>query len=166
MSLKIRLRRMGTKKKPFYRLVAIDSRMARDGRFVEVVGYYDPLTNPPKIQIDEESLFKWIGRGATPSVNVASLLRHVGSLQKWDLMKAGVKGEELETRVEAIKNQQLAAAERRETKKREAAKAKASPKSEAEGAKAPAAEAAAPEAPKTETPKPEAPKPEASTAES
>jgi small subunit ribosomal protein S16 len=156
MSLKIRLRRMGTKKKPFYRLVAIDSRMARDGRFVEVVGYYDPMTNPPKIQIDEEALFRWIERGATPSVNVASLLRRVGSLQKWDLMKAGVKGEELETRVEAIKNQQLVAAERRETKKREAKTRKEGAKPVAEGAKAGGAEGAAPEAPK----------PEASAAES
>jgi small subunit ribosomal protein S16 len=152
MSLKIRLRRMGGKKKPFYRLVAIDSRMARDGRFVEVVGYYDPLTNPPKIQVDEEALFRWIGRGATPSVNVASLLRRVGSLQKWDLMKAGVKGEELETRVEAIKNQQLAAAERRQAKKREAKTAKGTAKPAAEESRPAGAEAAAPEAPKPEAP--------------
>jgi small subunit ribosomal protein S16 len=152
MSLKIRLRRMGSKKKPFYRLVAIDSRMARDGRFVEVVGYYDPLTNPPKIHVDEEALFRWIGRGATPSVNVASLLRRVGSLQKWDLMKAGVKGEELETRVEAIKNQQLAAAERRQTKKREAKAAKGTAKPAAEDSRPAGAEAAAPEAPKPEAP--------------
>jgi hypothetical protein len=114
------------------------------------------MTNPPKIQIDEEALFRWIERGATPSVNVASLLRRVGSLQKWDLMKAGVKGEELETRVEAIKNQQLVAAERRETKKREAKTRKEGAKPVAEGAKAGGAEGAAPEAPK----------PEASAAES
>jgi small subunit ribosomal protein S16 len=155
MSLKIRLRRMGSKKKPFYRLVAIDSRMARDGRFVEIVGYYDPLTNPPKIQVDEEALFRWIGRGATPSVNVASLLRRVGSLQKWDLIKAGVKGEELEAKVEAIKNQQLAAAERRQTKKREGKTAK--------GAAAPAAEESRPSS--ADAPAPEAPKPEAPAVE-
>jgi small subunit ribosomal protein S16 len=143
---------MGSKKKPFYRLVAIDSRMARDGRFVEVVGYYDPMTNPPKIHVDEEALFRWIERGATPTVNVASLLRRVGSLQKWDLMKAGVKGEELDARVEAIKNQQIAAAQRRETKKREAKMVKGTAKPDAEGARAGGAEAAAPEAPKPEAP--------------
>jgi len=152
MSLKIRLRRMGSKKKPFYRLVAIDSRMARDGRFVEVVGYYDPLTNPPKIHVDEEALFRWIGRGATPTVNVASLLRRVGSLQKWDLMKAGLKGEELETRVEAIKNQQLAAADRRQAKKRGAKAAKEAAKETAEEPRPGAAQGAAPEAPKPEAP--------------
>jgi small subunit ribosomal protein S16 len=111
---------MGGKKKPFYRFVTIDSRMARDGRFVDIVGYYDPMTNPPKIHVDEESLFKWLDRGATPTINVASLLRRVGALQKWDLVKAGVTGEELESRVEMIKNQSLARAERRESKKIEA----------------------------------------------
>jgi small subunit ribosomal protein S16 len=152
MSLKIRLRRMGTKKKPFYRLVAIDSRMARDGRFVEVVGYYDPMTNPPNIHVDEEALYRWMGRGATPTVNVASLLRRVGSLQKWDLMKAGVTGDELETRVEAIKNQQLAAIQRKETKKGEARSQKAGAKPAAEGTKAGGAETAATGAPKPEAP--------------
>lgn len=132
MSLRIRLRRMGSKKKPFYRFVAIDSRMARDGRFVEVVGYYDPMTKPPKIHVEEEALFKWLKRGASPSVRVASLLRRVGSLQKWELMKSGVTGEELDARVEAIKNQRLAASERKDVKKVEARTKKTGAKESAE----------------------------------
>jgi len=151
MSVKIRLRRMGGKKKPFYRFVTIDSRMARDGRFVEMVGYYDPMTNPPKIHVDQESLFKWLDRGATPSIRVASLLRRVGALQKWELAKAGVKGEELDTRVEAIKNQRATRIQREEAKKVDAKTGKAAAKGAAETPKAGAGEAAA-----SDTVKPEA----------
>jgi small subunit ribosomal protein S16 len=122
---------MGGKKKPFYRFVTIDSRMARDGRFVEMVGYYDPMTNPPKIQVDEPALFKWLDRGATPSVRVASLLRRVGALQKWELARAGVKGEELETRVEAIKTRRAERGQRKQAKKVEAKAGKRAAKSEA-----------------------------------
>jgi small subunit ribosomal protein S16 len=146
MSLKIRLRRMGSKKKPFYRFVAIDSRMARDGRFVETLGYYDPMTKPPKVHVDEESLFKWLDRGASPTVNVASLLRRVGALQKWDLMKSGVTGEELDTRVEAIRNQRLAASQRRDAKRVEAKMKKGSAKQAAEATETGGAGPAAPEA--------------------
>lgn len=148
MSVKIRLRRMGGKKKPFYRFVTIDSRMARDGRFVEMVGYYDPMTNPPKIHVDETALFKWLDRGATPSVRVASLLRRVGALQKWELTKAGVKGEELDTRVEAIKTRRTERNERKQAKKVDAKTAKGAAKGEAAGA---AAEGAKPEATQAES---------------
>jgi len=150
MSVKIRLRRMGGKKKPFYRFVTIDSRMAREGRFVEMVGYYDPMTNPPKIHVDEESLFKWLDRGATPSVRVASLLRRVGALQKWELTKAGVKGEELETRVEAIKNQRAVRNQRKESKKVDVKTGKGAAKGAADTPKTGVADAAAPEAAKPE----------------
>ncbi len=150
MSVKIRLRRMGAKKKPFYRLVAIDSRMARDGRFVETIGYYDPMTKPPKVHVDEESLFKWLDRGASPSVNVASLLRSVGSLQKWDLKKSGVSGEELDARVEAIRNQRLAASQRRDAKKNEAKTKKVSATKEAPGTEAGGAGTTAPEVSRSE----------------
>jgi small subunit ribosomal protein S16 len=159
MSLKIRLRRMGSKKKPFYRFVAIDSRMARDGRFVEIIGYYDPMTAPPKIHVEEETLFKWLGRGASPTVNVASLLRRVGSLQKWELMKAGVSGAELDARVEAIKNQRLVASEREHAKKFEEKAKKEDKKEEVtkaeesttEGAGSSVPEAPGPEAPAAES---------------
>lgn len=80
MAVKIRLRRMGAKKKPFYRIVVADSRTARDGRFIEQIGYYDPTTNPPTMKVDAEKAKLWLGRGAQPSDTARSLLRRVGAL--------------------------------------------------------------------------------------
>ena len=65
--VKIRLKRMGANKKPFYRVVVADSRSPRDGRFIEEVGYYNPLTEPPVIKIDEEKANKWLANGAQPT---------------------------------------------------------------------------------------------------
>ena len=78
--VKIRLRRMGMKKKPFYRLVVTDSRNARDGRFIEEVGYYDPLTEPATLKIDEERAKYWLGTGAQPTDTVRGLLKKGGVL--------------------------------------------------------------------------------------
>ena len=78
--VKIRLRRMGMKKKPFYRLVVTDSRNARDGRFIEEVGYYDPLTEPATLKIDEERAKYWISTGAQPTDTVRGLLKKGGVL--------------------------------------------------------------------------------------
>ena len=78
MSVKIRLTRKGAKKRPFYRIVAADSEAPRDGRFLEVVGHYDPLTDPAQITVDEEKLNKWVERGAKISETVRSLLRKKG----------------------------------------------------------------------------------------
>ena len=75
MSVKIRLTRKGAKKRPFYRIVAADSEAPRDGRFLEVVGHYNPLTDPAQVTIDEEKLKKWVERGAKISETVRSLLR-------------------------------------------------------------------------------------------
>ena len=75
MSVKIRLTRKGAKKRPFYRIVAADSEAPRDGRFLEVVGHYNPLTDPAQITVDEEKLNKWVERGAKISETVRSLLR-------------------------------------------------------------------------------------------
>ena len=75
MSVKIRLTRKGAKKRPFYRIVAADSEAPRDGRFLEVVGHYNPLTDPAQITVDEEKLTKWVERGAKISETVRSLLR-------------------------------------------------------------------------------------------
>jgi small subunit ribosomal protein S16 len=75
MSVKIRLTRKGAKKRPFYRIVAADSEAPRDGRFLEVVGHYNPLTDPAQITVDEKKLNKWIERGAKISETVRSLLR-------------------------------------------------------------------------------------------
>ena len=78
MAVKIRLRRMGAKKAPFYRVVVADSRYPRDGRFIEEIGYYNPLTNPVEIKIDSEKANKWISNGAQPTETVKSLLKKAG----------------------------------------------------------------------------------------
>ncbi|MBO5047497.1 MAG: 30S ribosomal protein S16 [Clostridia bacterium] len=78
MSVKIRLKRIGAKKAPFYRVVVADSRYPRDGRFIEEIGYYNPLTNPVDIKIDAEKAAKWISNGAQPTETVKSLLKKAG----------------------------------------------------------------------------------------
>ena len=74
MAVKIRLRRMGAKKAPFYRIVVADSRFPRDGRFIEEVGYYDPMTEPATIKVDLEKVDKWLSNGAQPTDTVRSII--------------------------------------------------------------------------------------------
>ncbi len=76
--VKIRLRRMGQKKAPFYRIVVADSRSPRDGRFIEELGYYDPTRDPSVYKIDAESAKKWLANGAQPTAEVAKLLKIAG----------------------------------------------------------------------------------------
>ena len=78
MAVKMRLRRMGAKKAPFYRVIVADSRSPRDGRFIDELGYYNPLTNPAEIKIDAEKAKKWIDNGAQPTETVKSLLKKSG----------------------------------------------------------------------------------------
>ena len=78
MAVKIRLRRMGAKKAPFYRVVVADSRFPRDGRFIEEVGYYDPTKEPSVIKIDEEKAKTWLANGAQPTDTVKALLKIQG----------------------------------------------------------------------------------------
>ena len=75
MAVKIRLKRIGAKKTPFYRVVVADERSPRDGKFIEEIGYYNPLTNPVDIKIDAEKASKWIKNGAQPTETVRSLLK-------------------------------------------------------------------------------------------
>ena len=75
MAVKIRLKRMGAKKNPFYRVVVADSRSPRDGRFIEEIGYYNPMTNPAEVKIDTEKANKWIADGAQPTETVKALLK-------------------------------------------------------------------------------------------
>lgn len=81
MAVKIRLRRMGAKKAPFYRIVVADSRYARDGRFIEEVGYYNPLSNPVEVKIDAEKVNKWLENGAKPTDTVRALLKKNGIIK-------------------------------------------------------------------------------------
>lgn len=83
MATKIRLRRLGAKKNPFYRLVVADSNAPRDGRFIEEIGYYDPTKNPVVIKIDEEKVLQWLATGAQPSDTAKSLLRKAGIMAKF-----------------------------------------------------------------------------------
>ena len=78
MAVVIRMMRAGAKKRPFYRIVVADSRRQRDGRFVEILGYYDPMAKPFAVKMDEEKVKAWIAQGAQPSTQAASLFRKVG----------------------------------------------------------------------------------------
>lgn len=82
MAVKIRLRRMGAKKNPFYRIVVSDSRSPRDGRFIEEIGYYNPLTEPKTIKVDNEKAIAWIKNGAKPTDTVDRLFRETGLYEK------------------------------------------------------------------------------------
>ncbi|HET9855688.1 MAG TPA: 30S ribosomal protein S16 [Methylomirabilota bacterium] len=79
MAVHIRLRRTGTTRKPAYRVVVADSRAARDGKFIEVIGHYNPLTNPPTLKIEVEKAQAWIKKGAQPSNTVKTLLARAGA---------------------------------------------------------------------------------------
>ena len=95
MAVKIRLRRMGQKKAPFYRIIVADSRSPRDGRFIEEIGTYDPSTDPSTFKINEELAKKWLQNGAQPTEQVAVLLKLTGDL-------AAAKGEKAENTVKPV----------------------------------------------------------------
>ena len=80
MAVKIRLRRMGAKKAPFYRIVVADSRYPRDGRFIEELGYYDPTKEPSVLKVDDERAKSWIANGAQPTDTVKALLKKNGTI--------------------------------------------------------------------------------------
>jgi small subunit ribosomal protein S16 len=100
MSVAIRLTRVGRKKSPHYRLVVADNRFPRDGRFIEIIGYYQPLTAEIKLEVEEDRALYWLGVGAQPSNTVRSLLQRKGIMKKWH-----------EARVEARKALKAAKAE-------------------------------------------------------
>ncbi|MBQ7939525.1 MAG: 30S ribosomal protein S16 [Ruminococcus sp.] len=81
MAVKIRLKRIGAKKTPFYRIVVADSRYPRNGRFIEEIGYYDPMKTPAEIKLDDEKVQKWLKNGAQPTETVKSLIAKNGNQQ-------------------------------------------------------------------------------------
>lgn len=83
MAVKLRLKRMGSKKKPFYRIVAADSRVTRDGKFIELVGTYNPVSEPAEVKINEEVALKWLSNGAQPTDTVRDLLSKNGVMKKF-----------------------------------------------------------------------------------
>ncbi|MBQ3375576.1 MAG: 30S ribosomal protein S16 [Erysipelotrichaceae bacterium] len=85
--VKLRLKRMGAKKQPSYRIVAADSRAPRDGRFIEILGFYNPRSNPAEIKLDEENILKWLNNGAQPTETVRSILSKEGIMKKFHEQK-------------------------------------------------------------------------------
>ncbi len=85
--VKIRLKRMGANKKPFYRIVVADSRSPRDGRFIEEIGYYNPVSEPKVVKINEEKALKWLGIGAQPTETVKYLFKNNGVMEKFESSK-------------------------------------------------------------------------------
>ena len=87
MAVKLRLKRMGAKQRPFYRIVAADSRYPRDGRFIEIIGTYNPITKPAEVKIDKELAMKWLNNGAQPTDTVKSLLKSEGIIKEFSASK-------------------------------------------------------------------------------
>ena len=142
MPVHIRLKRIGAKKRPYYRIVAADSRRARDGRFLEAVGTYNPITKPAEIKIAEDRLSEWLDNGAVPSDTVKSLLTQIGFIEKYHKAKKGEDVSEI-----ALKTQ----IKERKKKTKKLRKAATVAEENAEEAEAPAEEKAeATEAPAEE----------------
>jgi small subunit ribosomal protein S16 len=95
--VRIRLRRLGAKKRPFYRVVVADQRSPRDGRFIEAIGKYHPLEDPSLIEIDEEKALEWLRKGAQPSQAVQNLLRINGTWEKFQAEQAERRGQAKQT---------------------------------------------------------------------
>lgn len=91
MAVKLRLKRMGAKQKPFYRIVAADSRSPRDGRFIETIGTYNPIKKPAEVKVDEELALKWLNNGAQPTETVRSILSKEGIMAKYAVSKKAGK---------------------------------------------------------------------------
>ena len=88
MAVRIRLKRMGSKRRPFYRLVVMDSRGKRDGGFLAQVGHYNPIAKPHELEIDEEKVFEWLNKGAGLSEGAEGILKKAGLLAKWRSMRS------------------------------------------------------------------------------
>lgn len=132
MAVKLRLRRMGRKKQPSYRIVAADSRFPRDGRFIEQLGYYNPLTDPLTLEVKEERVLYWLQQGAIPTTTVKSLLRKKGIIYRMELMKRGLPREKIEEEMKKWEVLQLEKIKRRLAQKAEAKKPEKPAEKEAE----------------------------------
>ena len=143
--LRIRLRRVGKKKQPMYKIVAVDSRASRNGKFIEAIGQYNPLLNPLVLTVNEPRLFMWLKRGAQPSDTLRSLLQRKGLWLKWSLVKKGA--EEATITAELEKWQALQADKMRRESEKRARRRASRKKSKVEAPPAASAEPAAATAP-------------------
>ena len=100
MAVKLRLRRMGKKKQPLYKVVAADARSPRDGKFLEAIGTYNPLTNPHTVDIKEERALYWLNAGAQPTDTVKSLLKQKGIILKRELIRRGISEDKIQAEME------------------------------------------------------------------
>ncbi len=100
--VRIRLRRVGLKHQPTYRIVAAEKESPRDGRFLEILGFYNPRTEPSTIQVKEDRLFDWMSKGAQPSESVVQLLNSIGAMDRYKRFKAGEPVETLLTEAKAV----------------------------------------------------------------
>ena len=119
MAVHIRLKRQGRRKRPFYRVIAIDSRSHREGREIERLGWYDPIKEGLSVEFKEDRIFHWLGQGAIPTDTVNSLMRQKGLAHKWHLLKTGVAEDQITTEMEAWAARQLEKADKVAIKKAE-----------------------------------------------
>ena len=136
--VKLRLRRVGLRNQPSYRIVAADKEKSRDGRFLEIVGFYNPRTDPSTIELKEERIYSWLSQGAKPSDSVAQIFKQVGLMDRFEKFKAG---ESAETLVEEAKKAaasrivspktKIVVKAKETTKSKETAKVKETPKAKA-----------------------------------
>lgn len=118
MAVKLRLRRMGKKKQPIYKIVVADSRSPRDGRFIEAIGLYNPLTKPHTVEVNEDRVEHWLNNGAQPTLTVKSLLSNKGILLKRDLKKRGFAEDRVKTEIDNWEKQREAKAGAKTTKRK------------------------------------------------
>lgn len=131
MAVKLRLRRMGKKRQPIYKVVAADERSPRDGKFIEAIGLYNPITNPATVEIAEDRALYWLGVGAQPTQTVKNLLSKQGILYKKELLGSGLGEEEVTVKLdEWMKNKEAKLASK--VSKKADLKAEAKAKEEAE----------------------------------
>ena len=146
MAVRIRLQRKGAKHMAFYRIVVADSRSPRDGRFIEQLGYYDPLKNPADIKVDTEKVLGWFGKGAKPTETVRSLFSRVGIMETWHEVRQGKPYDELRHIEDEARKRTEAAAAMQKREKDETTAEKKAAKTAAEDQAEPAVDEAGPEA--------------------
>lgn len=146
MAVKIRLRRMGKKRQPIYKVVAADERSPRDGKFIETLGLYNPITDPATVDIKEDRVLYWLGVGAQPTTTVKGLLSRKGILYKRELLKSGLSDEEVNQKIdEWLKQQEAKLSMKAEKKASLKEKKKESVKEQEDEKSVPEAEGAASE---------------------
>lgn len=140
MAVHLRLSRMGKKKQPFYRIVAIDSRVARDGKYLENLGTYNPRSEPAAVMIKNDRAFYWLSKGAKPSDTVHNLLRQKGIMLRWHMQKLGLDEAKIGEEMAKWETQQ-ADKQKRQEARREQKKQQRKAKQAAEATKGEAAAA-------------------------